>query len=208
MILKQQSENLGDYLEETAFVDYRSSVIVEKSNTLFAGLTVELEIIKVAYEFVRDQMHHSHDIGGRLITKTASEVLTHRQGMCYAKTMLLAALLRGKGIPTGFCYQSLAVEDKMECKHDIHALNAVYLSKFKQWVRLDPRGNVGGKNAQFYLDDPFHEQLVYSIREEYGEVEYPTVYVCHPDCVMRPLLICIDCQDMMEYFLPDTISDS
>lgn len=41
------------------------------------------------------------------VTCSASDVLQHRSGICYAKSNLLAALLRKEGIPTRFCYQRL-----------------------------------------------------------------------------------------------------
>lgn len=206
MILKQRNEKLTAYLEETEYINYSHPAIKEKAKELFDSLFLEVGIVKAAYEYVRDNIYHSNDIGGRLVTKTASEVLLHKQGMCYAKTMLLAGLLRYKGIPTGFCYQRLAAQTKNDYEHSIHAVNAVYLSSFKQWVRLDHRGNVDGRNAQFYPDNPLREQLVYSVRKEFGEIEFADIYAQHPSCVMQPLLISDDCQIMMQYHLPNTLS--
>lgn len=205
MLLLQQSTELQDYLQETDYINYSHASIQEKAQELFEGVSAEADIVKIGYEFVRDEIHHSADISSHIITRTASEVLIHKHGMCYAKTILLAALLRSRKIPTGFCYQSLAEQDCLNCKHNIHALNAVYLSDIQQWIRIDPRGNTGEKNAQFNLDNPACEQLAYEIRDAYGEAEYNTIFLQHPDCVMHPLLLCEDCQEMMRYHLPDKI---
>ncbi len=57
------------------------------------------------FEFVRDEVRHSWDFKENPVTCHASEVLRHRTGYCYAKTHLLAALLRANRIPAGLCYQ-------------------------------------------------------------------------------------------------------
>ncbi|MBI2949982.1 MAG: hypothetical protein HYY23_20300 [Verrucomicrobia bacterium] len=36
--------------------------------------------------------------------------MEHRAGFCYAKSHLLAALLRARGIPAALCYQRLAFD--------------------------------------------------------------------------------------------------
>ena len=60
---------------------------------------------RAAFEWVRDSIGHSYDVSDPRITLSATEVLEHRVGLCYAKSHLLAALLRAEGIPTGLCYQ-------------------------------------------------------------------------------------------------------
>lgn len=67
-----------------------------------------------SYEFVRDAISHSGDVAGRAVTCAASDVLQAREGLCYAKSHLLAALLRSNGIPAGFCYQALRSSDGSE----------------------------------------------------------------------------------------------
>ena len=66
---------------------------------------------------------------------------------CYAKSHLLAALLRANGIPTGFCYQRLSIDDK-GAPFSLHGLNAVHLPEVG-WYRADCRGNKTGVDAQF-----------------------------------------------------------
>nr|WP_269749949.1 transglutaminase family protein [Polyangium fumosum] len=78
------------------------------------------------------------------LTCTASEVLRHRTGFCYAKSHLLAALLRANGLPAGFCYQRLA-HGSGYC---LHGFNAVELPGIG-WYRIDARGNKPGIDAAF-----------------------------------------------------------
>jgi transglutaminase-like putative cysteine protease len=85
-------------------------------------------------------------------------VLTSGTGYCYAKSHLLAALLRANGIPAGFCYQRLSIDDP-GAPYSLHGLNAVYLPEFG-WYRVDSRGNKPGVNAQF---SPPVEQLAFHV---------------------------------------------
>ena len=104
----------------------------------------EREKIKAAFDFVRDQIPHSGDIGSHKITHTASEALQEGEGVCYVKSMLLAALLRSQGIAVGLCYQRLARAND----HIIHALNAVYLSDMEKWgAGRCPRQFAGKRSA-------------------------------------------------------------
>ena len=56
----------------------------------------ELDYIKKAYEFVRDEIPHSWDIKSQIVSRKASEVLINKTGICWTKSCLLAALLRDK----------------------------------------------------------------------------------------------------------------
>ena len=102
-------------------------------------------MILIAFEYVRDEISHSWDIQSEKVTRTASEVLKYKEGMCYAKSMLLCALLRSQGIPPGFCYQKLTLGDTPETGYCIHALNVVFISTINNWIRIDARGNTNGK---------------------------------------------------------------
>ncbi|CAN5613315.1 hypothetical protein BH11ARM2_BH11ARM2_21730 [soil metagenome] len=112
----------------------------------------EEEKAEAACGFVRDEVQHSMDIGDPRVTIRASEVLEHRVGICYAKSHLLAALLRGLGLPTGICYQRLLATEEPADGYVLHALNAVYLGSHGRWVRMDARGNRPGIDARFSLD--------------------------------------------------------
>ena len=167
------SNIIEEYLREDTAIDYRSEAIMWLADDLFQKTKNELEFIKTAYEFVRDNMSHSADINEDIITCTASEVLKNGHGICFAKSHLLAALLRCKSVPAGFCYQKLILDDDTATVLVYHGLNGVYLKEFKKWIRLDARGNKNGVNAQFSIEN---EQLAFPIRPEMGEEDSFVVY--------------------------------
>jgi len=168
-----ESHFLADYLLELEVVDYSHPLIKEKVKELFSPSLNEIEIVKIAFDYVRDNIAHSNDIQSSRVTCKASEVLYFEEGICHAKSNLLAAILRSKGIPTGFCYQRLTKGDTPDTGYCIHGLNAVYLNTLERWIRLDARGNKEGVNAQFSIDE---EKLAFPIREKYDETEYPIIY--------------------------------
>ncbi len=166
-------DELNAYLKADDVIDYENEVIARLANTLSQKATNELDYINLAYEFVRDRIAHSADADETMITCAASEVLAAGHGICFAKSHLLAALLRYKGIPTGFCYQKLILDDETAPVLIYHGLNGVYLREYDKWIRLDARGNKKGVNAQFSIDT---EQLAFPIRPQFGEEDDFTVY--------------------------------
>lgn len=167
------TNKIEEYLKADAVINYKCESITQLSDQLFQKAGTELEYIKIVYEYVRDNISHSADINEDLITCTASEVLEAGHGICFAKSHLLAALLRSKSIPTGFCYQKLILDDETAPVLIYHGLNGVYISDMKKWIRLDARGNKEGVNAQFSIDT---EWLAFPIRPELGEVDSLVVY--------------------------------
>lgn len=165
--------SLSDYLKEDDVIDYSDEYITQLADELYKKADSETEYIKAAFEFVRDEVSHSADINEDMITCSASEVLIARHGICFAKSHLLAALLRCKSIPTGFCYQKLTFGDETSPVLVYHGLNGVYLNEYKKWIRLDARGNKGKINAQFSIDE---EQLAYLVRTEKGEEDGLVIY--------------------------------
>ena len=174
MELILQSENLQDYLQELSEVNYSDTKIQTLINQLFDPNQTEIEKVQIAFHFVRDEIAHSWDIQSEIVTCSASEVLTQKQGICYAKSNLLAALLRSQGIPTGFCYQRLMLFDTPEKGYSLHALNAVYLSALNKWIRLDARGNKEGVDAEFSTEE---EKLAFTVNPQFDEIDYPIIYV-------------------------------
>lgn len=167
-------KEIDKYLEADKVIDYNQEAIRKLAEELYLKAGSRLEYIKMAYEFVRDKIPHSADINADRITCTASEVLEAGHGICFAKSHLLAALLRCKSIPAGLCYQKLILDD--EEFPDVliyHGLNGVYIEELKKWIRLDARGNKEGVNAQFSLEE---EQLAFPIRAEKGEEDGFVVY--------------------------------
>lgn len=156
-------------------IDYDNEAIMELADTLFKKVNNKFDFIKTAYEFVRDNISHLADINEDIITCAASEVLKAGHGICFAKSHLLAALLRCKSIPTGFCYQKLILDDEVTPVLVYHGLNGVYIEEHRKWIRLDARGNKIGVDAQFSIET---EQLAFPIRPQMGEVDS---YIVYPD---------------------------
>lgn len=175
MKLIQYSDKIEDYLKCDNVIDFDNQEIAKQADALYKKVPNELAFIKAAYEFVRDKISHSADINADTLYCTASQVLKAGHGICFAKSHLLAALLRSKGIPAGFCYQKIILDDDTAPILVYHGLNGVYLKDFKKWIRLDARGNKSGVNAQFSVDT---EQLAFAIRTEKNEEDG---FIIYPD---------------------------
>ena len=146
------------FLRATEIIDWDNPPVRSKALELAKGRSSDLEIARRCFEWVRDNVQHSSDYKRNPVTCTASEVLAAGTGYCYAKSHLLAALLRANGIPAGFCYQRLSIDDQ-GASYSLHGLNAIYLAEFG-WYRVDSRGNKPGVNAQFC---PPEERLAFSL---------------------------------------------
>lgn len=137
--------------------------------SLAEGTRESVEVARKCFEFVRDEIMHSWDYGLDPVTCVASDVLKYGTGFCYAKSHLLAALLRANGIPAGLCYQRLAVSGTVEfC---LHGLNAVYLDGLG-WYRIDARGNNEGVSTGF---SPPEEQMAYAVCQP-DEANLPEIW--------------------------------
>ncbi|MDF2671033.1 MAG: transglutaminase protein [Paenibacillus sp.] len=183
-------------------VDFSCPSIQVKASELFSASTNNDDFVKRTYEFVRDEISHSWDIQSPRITCKASEVLLLKEGICYAKSNLLCALLRSRGIPTGFCYQRLTIGDTPDTGYCIHALNAVYLHSLGRWIRLDARGNKVGIHAAFSIDE---EKLAFPVREKYCESDYPEIYKAPNPKTMDALKRNTDCISMYLHGLPSSL---
>ena len=95
-----KSIDIGEYLRSSAVIDYMNESVSGLADTLFEKSGNNMDYIRRAYEYVRDRIPHSADIDAEEVPCTASEVLETGHGICFAKSHLLAALLRYKGIPT------------------------------------------------------------------------------------------------------------
>ena len=100
---------------------------------------------------------------------SASDVLRHGHGICFAKSHLLAAVLRACGIATGLVYQKLDGEGRTY----LHGLNAVWLSDQRRWIRLDARGNKPGVDARFSVGV---ERLAFPVRPDRGERDFAEIH--------------------------------
>lgn len=132
-------DRFNPYLASSDIIDYDTPEVRAMTASLAKGCTSDAAIARDCFLFVRDEVRHSGDHQLNPVTLRASDVLKHRTGYCYAKSHLLAALLRANGIPTGLCYQRLAKPDDPGVFF-LHGLNAVFLKEYG-WYRMDARGN-------------------------------------------------------------------
>jgi transglutaminase-like putative cysteine protease len=186
------------YLAPAELVDSAAPEIAAFVRDRLTGCD-DVEAARRVFLYVRDEVSHSYDIQGRRVTRSATDALEFKEGICYPKSHLVAALLRNRGIPAAMCYQRLTLFDDDQAGYALHALNAVYLEG--GWHRIDARGNKPGVDAQFSLE---REQLAFPIRLEYDEVDYPTLYAePHPSIV--DTLISNDDAMTMYRNLPDRL---
>ena len=177
----------SEYLAASQYIDWQQPDVLAKALSLSEGLNSDEAITQACFEFVRDEIKHSWDYQINPVTCKASDVLKHGTGYCYAKSHLLAALLRANNILTGLCYQRLTISDVPPfC---LHGLNAVYL-KNHGWYRIDARGNKEGVNAQFC---PPEEQLAFPILTK-GEADLPEIW-------SEPLAVVVDALTQYSDFL-------
>lgn len=158
------------FLESSEFIDWKHPAVAAKAGALAEGCKDEEALVRRCFEYVRDQIRHSWDFKLNPVTCKASDVLQYRTGYCYAKSHLLAALLRAHHIPAGLCYQRLTVEPGAP-PYSLHGLNAVYLQKHG-WYRIDARGNKAGVSAAFL---PPTERLAFRILHP-GEADLPEIW--------------------------------
>ena len=159
---------MGDYLRSTEIIDWDNPSVLQLARELGSGST--MEVAQRSFEWVRDEVRHSMDYKLNPVTCAASEVLEARTGYCYAKSHLLAALLRANGIPAGFCYQRLSQDDD-GLTFCLHGLNSIYLPDYG-WYRVDARGNKVNVNTQFV---PPVERLAFQPSLE-GEKDFPEIW--------------------------------
>ncbi|MGD1851966.1 MAG: transglutaminase family protein [Cyanophyceae cyanobacterium] len=147
-----------DYLQATDVIDWDHPQVRSMAQQLGDQAGGEsMALARTCFEWVRDQVRHCCDHKLNPVTCRASDVLEHKTGYCFAKSHLLAALLRANDIPTGFCYQRLTFSTEKP-PHILHGFNGAYLPEVG-WYRMDARGNRKGINAQF---TPPIEQLAFT----------------------------------------------
>jgi transglutaminase-like putative cysteine protease len=179
-----ESDDLHEYLVSDAVVDWRTPEVHRKAMELTRSLSGEIDIARYLYEWVRDAIPHTNDAGLDIVTCTASEVLRHGTGICFAKSHLLAALLRAVNIPAGFCYQVLRMDPPVDNDPVLHGLNGIYLAGIGKWIRVDARGNTNGINAQFSID---REQLAFAMDPLADEFIYETIFAAPVSSVVNRL---------------------
>ena len=189
------------YLKTSDIIDWKNPAIVELAQFLALNQLGPIAIARSCFEWVRDEIRHSYDYQMNPVTYRASDVLCYRTGYCYAKSHLLAALLRANGIPAGLCYQRLSL-DETGAPYCLHGLNAVYLPEIG-WYRMDARGNRSGVDAQF---TPPQEQLAFKIQFA-EEADFPIIFA-EPLNVVVEALKMYQSWDLLLDHLPDISLES
>ncbi|MDO9309517.1 MAG: transglutaminase-like domain-containing protein [Deltaproteobacteria bacterium] len=179
-----ESDDLNEYLVSDEIIDWQTPAVRQKALELTESLPDEVEKARCLYEWVRDAIPHSHDAGLDVVTCTASEVLLHGTGICFAKSHLLAALLRAVNIPAGFCYQVLRIDPPVDDEPVLHGFNAIYLATLGKWIRVDARGNTNGINARFNLKK---EQLAFAMDPAADEFIYEAIFAAPVESVVKRL---------------------
>ena len=172
---------MDPFLQPTEIITSKDPAIVAAAERIAGDARDDEEVARRCFLWVRDEVRHSVDAGLPIVTCTASDALKHRVGFCYAKSHLLAALLRARGIPAALCYQRLAHDDAAS-GHFLHGLVAIHLKKHG-WYRVDPRGNKPGIHSGF---TPPVESLPYTPRHP-GEMDLPERYPDALACVVSTL---------------------
>jgi transglutaminase-like putative cysteine protease len=139
---------LEEFLRATPVIDCDNPAVTAKARDLAAGASGDVAVARNCFAFVRDEIRHSWDYQANPVTLSASQVLEHTTGYCFAKSHLLAALLRANKIPAGLCYQRLKNHGTVGPAFYLHGLNAVWLNEYG-WYRADARGNRDDVHAEF-----------------------------------------------------------
>lgn len=189
------------FLESTEIIDWQKPALRMKALELAKGLSGKVQIARRCFEWVRDNIEHSAGYKRNPVTCAASEVLARHTGYCYAKSHLLAALLRANGIPAGFCYQRLSIDDT-GAPYSLHGFNAIHLSEFG-WYRVDSRGNKPGVDAQFC---PPQERLAFHLNFP-EEKDFPEI-LPQPLPIVVKALRTYSTWDKLYRNLPDWTSPS
>jgi transglutaminase-like putative cysteine protease len=170
---------MNPFLRSTDVIDHEEPVVRDTAHRLAKASVGKGEIARACFQWVRDTIPHTSDHALDPISCSASEVLELGTGFCYAKSHLLAALLRANGIPAGLVYQRLRSDDGSFC---LHGLNAVWLSE-GAWYRLDARGARAGLRSEF---SPPVECLPFAVTEP-GETLFAGVWADPADVVVDAL---------------------
>jgi transglutaminase-like putative cysteine protease len=158
------------YLRSTDIVDWTHPEVSRLAARMAVQSGDKTDTARCSFEWVRDEIKHSHDYQMSPVTCSASEVIAAGTGYCFAKSHLLAALLRANGIPAGFCYQRLSRDGK-GAPFVLHGLVAAHIPPYG-WYRVDPRGNRPDIDAEF---TPPVERIAFR-PEHPGEADLPGIW--------------------------------
>lgn len=176
-----QRAEMDAFLQLDDVIDFDHPAVCQQAELLRSPDGDPVATARACFEWVRDHIKHSVDYHMNPVTCSASEVLAEGTGYCFAKSHLLAALLRSNHIPAGFVYQRLSI-GVCGPPYCTHGLNAVYLPEHG-WYRIDARGNKPGVDAQF---TPPVEQLAFALQDS-EEYTFEDIYATPLPAVVKAL---------------------
>jgi len=176
VVFEPERAGFDRYLEDTIVVDWQTPAVLEKARALVAEADDELDRVRRLFCFVRDEIRHSLDTDTDAVPCSASQVLREGTGLCYAKSHLLAALLRSRGIPAGFAYQRVR-DEKAGGRLVLHGFVVAWLAGREAWVVLDARGDTDTIHTDVDVDRP---SFAYVPDPEAGEATLPIIYARPP----------------------------
>ena len=191
-----QSDDPVGYTGSDEVIQSDAPQIAAVAANIRAQYPDDVDFVKAAFEWVRDRIDHSMDARDPRVTISATDVLAHGVGLCFAKSHLLTALLRNEHVPAGLCYQRLRAGETFI----VHGLSVAYVEG--AWHRLDPRGNKEGVDAQFRVG---YDQVAWRTDPGAGEVDYRWVYRRPAREVLDALHTADDALDLCASGLPSEI---
>ncbi len=194
---------MTEFLEESSIIDFSNKKIQDLATNLANNCKTDIQIARSCFLYVRDHINHSGDYKDNITTCKASDVLKYKTGWCYAKSHLLAALLRFHSIPTGFSYQRLSCSEYKKDVYCLHGLNTIYLKKYG-WYKADARGNK--KDTNFNINAQFNppvEKLAFELQK--NEYDLQKIYKKPLEIVVKSLEKYTTYKEMINNF-PDSIN--
>lgn len=187
---------MSEFLAESRVIDWRNPQVMALANELYQCSSDRNEFVRRAFDWVRDEIFHTGDHGHKVVTCSASDVLKHRTGFCYAKSHLLVAICRAQGVPAGLGYQRLSINGDGP-PYCLHGFAAVELEG-EGWRRLDPRGNNPGISTDFSIS---HDCLAFTPVLE-GESTFNEILTEPHDTVVAALTGATHASELLQN-LPD-----
>jgi len=170
---------MSPFLRSTMIVNWDHPEVLALASYLSKQSDHPLGLISRTFEWVRDRVEHSWEYQKEAVPLKASDVLMNKHGCCFAKSHLLAALLRANGISTGFAYQRVPNEWGTSNVR-LHGFNTVYVAH-SGWYDLDARGCKQGVDTFF---DPPNQSLTHPDGERLKGI-WPNPLSCVVDALVH-----------------------
>ncbi|WP_417595069.1 transglutaminase-like domain-containing protein [Oceanospirillum sp.] len=141
---------MNPFLRSTQIVNWDHPEVLALASYLSKQSEAPQVFIAKTFDWVCDHIEDTEVCQKAADILRASDVLVQKRGCCFAKSHLLAALLRANGISAGFAYQAVENE-RGKPSYRLHGLNTVYLPR-SGWCDLDTMGH--WQNIEKYSGPP------------------------------------------------------